>query len=77
VRAERIGDYEKKERQKAVAMKLAKVRDSFATSFDTMDMKMLGYEQSNEQESPPKALNYRENIQLHDLIMLTDIYSVP
>ena len=46
------------------------------TSIDTMDVQMMAdpLKESNERLN---ALNYKKTIQLQDLIMLTDMYSVP
>lgn len=56
---------------------MTQIRDSFATSFDTMDMKIGGYNAEKDVETVPEIKNHREKIQLHDLVMLTDIYSIP
>lgn len=53
------------------------IRNSLATSFDTTDMKMISQNSQCDPDNAEKIGNFREKIHFHDLIMLTDIYSIP
>ena len=71
------GTFDDRERKKDFAQKMLQIRDSFATSFDTFDMKQAGYDAEQDPTKVPDIKNHREKLQLHDLVMLTDIYSIP
>ena len=71
------GTFDDRERKKDFAQKMLQIRDSFATSFDTFDMKQAGYDAEQDPNKVPEIKNHREKLQLHDLVMLTDIYSIP
>ena len=59
--------------------KTVKVNSSIGTSFDTADMLLNGYDpkQDPDRVPAPHMDGYREKINFHDLIMLTDIFSIP
>ena len=58
---------------------MSKLRESVGTSFDTEDMHINNYDpQKDPDRVPVPGLDgYREKINFHDLIMFTDIFSIP